>query len=302
MRGWDIDREEDERDDAVSIGRSGGSGAKAKEKGQYVPKDEPQPTLSPRRELIQFRDREYRLRVSEREILREIARFPAVPVRDLQQELSPGNASALIQDLASLRKQGLLKRFSIPTALDGERLSLVVLSREGKALVERWAGGKPGPRERIYAGFIRQDEALHDAALYRMYRHEARRIHAGGGTVTRVVLESELKGQVWKDIAALRKKEPSWSEAALRGEVASAYQLPVLEGRIVFPDLRVEYEDARGENLRVDLELATEHYRSAHIAGKLQAGFRVYAPKALVSGRLRGEYLDQHGMERILSL
>ena len=34
---------------------------------------------------------------------------------------------------------------------------------------------------------------------------------------------------------------------------------------------------------KVDLELATEHYHGAHAAGKLRAGFKVYADRASAS-------------------
>ena len=48
-------------------------------------------------------------------------------------------------------------------------------------------------------------------------------------------------------------------------------------GKIRLPDLRIEYETANGEAARVDLELATEHYRGDHMSAKSQAGFKIYA-------------------------
>jgi len=39
------------------------------------------------------------------------------------------------------------------------------------------------------------------------------------------------------------------------------------------PDLRIEYEGRDGDMARVDLELATEHYRGSNLAEKVRAGF-----------------------------
>jgi len=39
--------------------------------------------------------------------------------------------------------------------------------------------------------------------------------------------------------------------------------LQLVRGKIPLPDLRIEYENREGDMARVDLELATEHYRGA---------------------------------------
>jgi hypothetical protein len=66
-------------------------------------------------------------------------------------------------------------------------------------------------------------------------------------------------------------------------QVAADNGLKVIDGKIPLPDLRIEYETADGEIAKVDLELATEHYYGAHAAGKLKAGFKVYADQASAS-------------------
>ena len=42
------------------------------------------------------------------------------------------------------------------------------------------------------------------------------------------------------------------------------------------PDLRIEYETRDGDLGRVELELATEHYRPHQLAEKVHAGFSIY--------------------------
>jgi len=69
------------------------------------------------------------------------------------------------------------------------------------------------------------------------------------------------------DEPALREKQK---------EVASRHDLPIVRGRVAFPDLRIEYEMRDGEPDHRDLELATEHYRPGQLAQKRQAGFKIY--------------------------
>ncbi len=61
--------------------------------------------------------------------------------------------------------------------------------------------------------------------------------------------------------------------------------------KIPVPDLRIEYETRDGEMARVDLELATEHYRPGQLAEKVRAGFSLYASRS-DADRLR-RVLDQ---------
>lgn len=94
-----------------------------------------------------------------------------------------------------------------------------------------------------------------------------------------VVLDCELKRDVYKPLAKARNLPPL-EYRKRQAEVAADSGLKVVEGKIPLPDLRIEYETADGEIAKVDLELATEHYRGANAAGKLRAGFKVYADRA----------------------
>ena len=47
-------------------------------------------------------------------------------------------------------------------------------------------------------------------------------------------------------------------------------------GKILLPDLRIEYETREGEIARVDLELVTDHYKPGQLHDKARAGFRMY--------------------------
>jgi hypothetical protein len=67
--------------------------------------------------------------------------------------------------------------------------------------------------------------------------------------------------------------------------------LPVVQGKVSFPDLRIEYETQEREIARLDLELATRHYHAGHLAEKARAGFQIYARSEDTAGlrRVRDE-------------
>jgi hypothetical protein len=149
--------------------------------------------------------------------------------------------------------------------------------------------------QQFYAGWVRTREVAHDASVYRMVMAERDRIEANGGHLTRVVLDHELKGRVYRELN--RPQEPSTPEGTSgvtcgsdehRDAVAAANDLTVADGHMQFPDARLEYETATGERAHVDLELVTEHYHAAHLAGKRAAGFTLYRIGGSASGHAGG--------------
>ena len=123
-----------------------------------------------------------------------------------------------------------------------------------------------------YYGFVKPKETHHDADLYRLYQKEANRIPDQGGKNLRVILDFELKKNLYRDFATFG--------AESRQEIAARHGLQVVGEKIPVPDLRIEYETREGEMARVDLELATEHYRPSQFAEKVRAGFSLYAPRS----------------------
>jgi hypothetical protein len=176
-----------------------------------------------------------------------------------------------------------------------EELTVVALSKAGKEMLEMARPGGDGQaclpdRQAVYAGFVKAREMRHDAAIYRMFEAEARRIRAAGGQIRRVILDYELKRKAYPPLAKA-KNLPALEYARLQAEIAAKHRLPVLKGKIQFPDLRIEYETADGDAARVDLELATHHYHGSHLAAKAAAGFKIYGlddsshPRAVVEER-----------------
>jgi hypothetical protein len=120
-------------------------------------------------------------------------------------------------------------------------------------------------------------EAIHDADLYRLYHKAADEIEADRGKVLRVVLDYEMKHELYSRHARA-SKESSRSPEDVQDEVARNYHLHVVDGKIPIPDLRIEYVNENDNEIqRRDLELATEHYHLRAFSEKARAGFQIYA-------------------------
>jgi len=113
-------------------------------------------------------------------------------------------------------------------------------------------------RQTIYHGIVKPKEARHDADLYRLYQKVAREIETSGGKVRRVVLDFELKKDLYQALSRIRPdKDPRYE----RIFIANQFDLKVVDGKIPIPDLRIEYEDDCRDVRRLDLEIATRDYR-----------------------------------------
>ena len=80
--------------------------------------------------------------------------------------------------------------------------------------------------------------------------------------------------------AAEKARVKDGNEAAHLAKIEAARQmnLPVdAEGKIHYPDARIEYEDERGGAGRVDVEVTSGNYRSKSLQAKVSAGFKMYA-------------------------
>jgi hypothetical protein len=252
-------------------------------------KEHPVPIQRTRQDV---RDRTHRTReydglsVAERAALREIGRFRTVSVEDFIRIQYRGDHGAWRQDWIRLAAQKLIEQRSVVVAKHSKEhgalvkaLPVVVLTKKGKDLLRCCDKEARAIRQALYAGFVKPREVAHDAAIYRLYQAEAACIEKHGGRIKRVVLDFELKKRVYSPLAKARAL-PASEYARKQAEVAQENGLKVVQGKIRFPDLRIEYVTAAGEASRVDLELATEHYRGDHMATKDQAGFKIYAESA----------------------
>jgi hypothetical protein len=166
--------------------------------------------------------------------------------------------------------------------MGGSRLDVIVLSDRGRSLIARHSGA---PNQRFFGGLVKPREAFHDAAIYRMYQAEADHIRKEGGSIRRVLLDHELKSEVFGALERYRSDHDGGEDfLAVQQEIARANGLQVVDGRIPLPDLQIEYETTEGDLARVNLELTTEHYKRSQIAAKANAGFKLYSLGGQPSG------------------
>jgi hypothetical protein len=230
------------------------------------------------RETVPLRAWGYRLRDTERQALVAAGSFRVVFERDLRDGPYRGDAERLTQDVKALRAQGLLDRRTIAIDEQGHSAGVLALTERGRALLEARHDREreDGHAQAVYAGWHKPAEVVHDASIYRMFQVEAAAIEDRGGRIDRVVLDDELKHEVYATAHRSRFATDEDRQHALE-DAAHACHLPIIDGHVEFPDLRIEYETAAGDRGRVDLELVTSAYHGGHLAGRQAAGFTLYS-------------------------
>ena len=279
-----------------SRGRGPGSDAQddARLTPERAPKAEMERAVEPRK-AYEFRGRTYTVRSSEIETLAELGTFRAVATEDLEELRYHGEKDRMRPDVANLIRQGLVTEKSIPHSDTAPR-RLLTLTKKGDQFL-RSTGTVPR-NQATYYGFTKPREAHHDADIYRLYHKAVEDIERQGGKNPRVVLDFELKKRVFHDLA---KFGPEKHSGESKRAIAEKHGLQLVRGKIPLPDLRIEYEGRDGDMARVDLELATEHYRGSNLAEKVRAGFSLYAHSHDAPGLRR--VLDQKELTaEILSL
>ena len=217
------------------------------------------------------RNREYSLRESEVQTLIELGKFRVVPADDLARLGYRGDRSRMENDVQHLRHQGLIEQRSIE-GHESYSKQVLALTKEGHKLLLRHNFIPNG--QAIYHGFVKPKEARHDADLYRLYHKVAREIDDVGGKVRRVILDYELKQELYRKLSRV---DPNKKLAYERIRVANEFDLKVVNDKIPVPDLRIEYEDECRELRRLDLEIATRDYRPRGLGEKAKAGFHLFA-------------------------
>ena len=144
-------------------------------------------------------------------------------------------------DVRNLARHGLVE----PKTIEGHSsfsTKVLTLTKDGHWLLDR--AQLVSHRQATYHGLVKPKEARHDADLYRLYRQVARDIEDSGGKVRRVVLDFELKKDLYRALSRMRPdKDPRYE----RIFIANQFDLKVVDGKIPIPDLRIEYEDASPE-------------------------------------------------------
>jgi hypothetical protein len=196
-------RERKPEDNSPSVGRGGssvGDQADSRDRPHGDRNKEQRP-----RQQHRGRDRTYHLRESEIRTLAEIGTFRAVRTKDLVEFQYRGDDRQADQDLRNLKAQGLIQQKTLPGT---EKEPLLTLTHDAREFLDR---NRPQdvPRDQaLYHGFVKPREARHDAEVYRLYQKVANDIEREGGTKLRVVLDFELKRDLYRDLAKLKDLPP----------------------------------------------------------------------------------------------
>ncbi len=287
-----------EREPSSEARRREGQGA---EDGPEIPSPEVRqpPSLMPEREdsprAYLLRNRTFLLRESQLLTMTELGKFRVVAAADLARFAYASDNARMERDVRRLKDQGLVAERTLTTS-GRKTLRVLTLTKTGKRLLQNT---RCVPEDQqLYHGIVKPREAKHDSELYRLFQKEAARIEGAGGKPLRVLLDYEVKRDLNRDRAKLGEKKNDPQEIE---RLAERHGLVVVDGKIPLPDMRIEYQTADLELKRVDLELATRHYRPRGVAEKAKAGFSLYSHREDAS-RLRRILDDQELTARILAL
>ena len=207
--------------------------------------------------------------------LRDAGTYRVVALRDLVEARFGGNAFAAMRGLERLQAQGLL-RVEAARGPRGGEFRVVSLTPEGKARADALARVAGSP-QRHWHGQGSSRQAAHDVAVYRACADAAEPIESDGGRVRRVVLDAEFRSLVARRVERVRAAEGERAAKRAKKEIAAELGLPTSRGKVQYPDARIEFEDAEGRSGRVDVEVASGHYRAGTVAAKARAGFAVFS-------------------------
>jgi hypothetical protein len=229
----------------------------------------------PDREPVSVGDDRYDLRGSEVRTLATVGAFRLVPVDDLRDD--GGRAGDVRHgDVEHLVSEGLLRHVASVDRESGT--DLVTLTERGRDLLESHRSEDRDPDQIFHEGLGSVRQLSHDAQLYRAYLRAAERLAEEGATIERVILESDLKRdyQVFLQEPNRGRSDSDGRPGRDADEVrawAEEHRLAYLDGRVQFPDLQIEYLDPDARRDLENVEVLTPHYRGAHVAGKVRAGF-----------------------------
>ncbi|MFN7981326.1 MAG: hypothetical protein U0Q11_05665 [Vicinamibacterales bacterium] len=241
----------------------------------------------PDRERIHRGSWEGDLRGSDVHVLATVGAFRVVPLEELHR---PNDGPRVHrQDVEHLKSEGLVR--TMPYVVGRDRTTLVTLTERGRDVLEASRTRQHDrPTQSYYAGIAKPRELAHDARVHQAYVAACDRVASRGSRVRRVVLEQELKRDYQRFLQAPnrgRRKGTGRPErdAEEIARWAREQGLPMVDDHVQFPDVRLECETPDGRREYEDVEVMTPHYRGAHAAAKVRAGFTRYSA---IGARLSG--------------
>ena len=216
------------------------------------------------------------IRTRKRQALQDLGIYRCVALKDLAAERFGGHPYAARRAVDDLKRRGLAAECKA-RGPKGNPFRVLHLTEAGRRSAE--ASRDPGldSRQRYWSGRAKAREAVHDAAVYRAGRAECRRLVEQGLRVTRIRCDSEMKSVVARAAETARAREGAAAAQRAKEEAARQLGLPVVDGKVLYPDLQIEHAGRDGSTGRVSVEVTTGHYGKGELRAKAAAGFRMHA-------------------------
>ena len=206
----------------------------------------------------------------------DVGMYRAVSYRDLSEAHFGGHPFTTRKAVDRMIRDGLVVEHQSKGPKGGTYKVLTVT--EAGARKARQCAAEQGfdKQQQVWTGLVKRGELSHDTAVYRAAQIEARRLVEQGARIRRVRIDAELKKHVARATEKARAKEGKKAADAARIKAAQEFELPIRNGKIVYPDAQIEYQDSEGRSGRVSVEVASEHYSGKTIAAKAHAGFQMH--------------------------
>ena len=230
--------------------------------------------------------------------LADIGIYGTVSVRDLAEAHFGGHPYTTRRAVNAWIREGLAKE-STAKGPKGRPFKVLTLTRKGAAAIRDLDAGQgldPGQHIRSAARLLQHAQLAHDTAIYRACGRERQRLLERGAAIRRVRLDGELKSAVARRSESARARDGRRAADAERHRAAGELGLPIdAQGRVLYPDAQIEYTDAEGRSGRVNVEVASGHYRQGSVRAKAAAGFRMHANGPAGARVLRALGCEDHG-------
>ena len=208
--------------------------------------------------------------------LADVGMYRNVSYRDLAGSHFGGHPYTARRAVDRMIRDGNLREHSVKGP-KGVTYKVLTLTETGARKARQYAVEQGfDKKQQTWSGLVKHSELSHDTAVYRAAQLEQRRLLEKGAVIHRVRIDAEMKKHVARATEKARSKEGRAASDAARRKAAHDLELPIQDGKVVYPDAQIEYLDSEGRSGRVNIEIASEHYRSGTIAAKAQAGFQMH--------------------------
>ena len=220
--------------------------------------------------------------------LGDVGIYRSVSFRDMAEAHFGGHPYTARRAVNRWIRRGLMREHTARGPKGGS-FQVLTLTQRGAQKAHRAATDRGlNPQQRTWAGLVKRSELSHDTEVYRACDWERRHLLEEGATLRRIRIDAELKSAVAQRSERARVRGGREVADVERHRAAQELGLPVdEEGRVLYPDAQLEYTDAAGRIGRVNIEVASGHYRNRAILAKSNAGFALHATGAAKTRVLR---------------